>query len=285
MRNRPHTPNLFRTEKDAVRLYQLYLNRLQMNGLDEETVTACAEIRRHATRTVGAKEALFTYGYAIESLCRLRRYKAAWWQLREREKLHLGARLDLSQRDWAGYDACELMWRYAPLLYLLRRFELGCALQEKALACFFSGKVRSYDVLPYVYKPESRPRECHHVSLRHFYDRLGRDLRGWQHWESFVSGFHPRLYRMAAVERDELLHDPQRLADFSDRLAELAKARITSSVTRGQADLVQSAERVGRAQQSIRKQLDEFQVRIQPTIERTDKKLKRLFPELRGLKR
>jgi len=51
MRTPPHTPKLFRTEKDAVRLYKLYLIRLQMNGVDEETVAACAEIRRHAGRT------------------------------------------------------------------------------------------------------------------------------------------------------------------------------------------------------------------------------------------
>jgi hypothetical protein len=190
-------PNLFRMEEHAVRLYELYLGRLEMNGLDEEVVAACRQIRRHAARSVGVKEALFT--------------------------------------------------------------------------------------LPYVYKSGGRPRELHHVALRHFYDRLGRSLGEWDHWEAFVGSFHPRLFCLAGVSRDELLHDPQRLGEFDEKLTEAGRARITSSVTRGQADLVESEEQVRRAQQSIQEKLDEFQERIRPTKERTDAKLKKLFPELRGL--
>jgi hypothetical protein len=68
-------------------------------------------------------------------------------------------------------------------------------------------------------------------------------------------------------------------------LMRLREERGTSGVTRGQADLVESPAKVRRFQEATQGKLEEFRERIQPTKEKSDVLLKKLFPELRKLRK
>jgi hypothetical protein len=128
--------------------------------------------------------------------------------------------------------------------------------------------------------PEDRCR----VTLAHFYERLGKSLREWAHWEKFVDGFHPRLFRQAGVHREEMLANPERLPTFFERLMDIRAERTTSGVTRGQADLIESPAKVKAWHEKTTKQLDEFKETHAPTRKRYNTKLRELFPELRELR-
>jgi hypothetical protein len=279
-------PDLWRLKEDVERLYMRYLNRLQMNHLHENVVSACCQIRRYASRGPGLKAGLFTFSFEIDSLCDLKDYQAAWRQLRMRERVIYGERLDLAHREWSATDGPELAFAYAPLLFFLGRHRQGCRLLETALGFWFRGrKARSYDVLFHVYNGDEQPCNRCRVTLSHFYDRLGKGLREWQHWEAFINGFHSRLFRLARVRRQELLDDSRGLAVFFDRLMRIRDDRTTSGVTWGQRDLIESPTNVRRRQDAVQEELEKFRERIKPTHERITTRLQELFPELRGLSR
>jgi hypothetical protein len=279
-------PDLWRGKEDAAQLYQLYLCRLQMNRLHERVVSACRQIRRYAARGPGATEGLFTFSFEIDSLCDLKDYQTAWRQLRLREDSHFGARFDLAQRRWAAGDCWELAFFYAPLLFFLKRYRQGCTLLETSLGFWFNRrKVRSYDILFHVYNGDEEPSNRCRVTLAHFYDRLGKGLREWQHWEAFVNGFHPRLVRLSGIRRDELLANPGHLTVLFDKLMDVRDERTTSGVGGGQSDLIDSAAKVRKRQETTQRKLSEFRERIKPVQERTNRTLQELFPELQGLLR
>jgi hypothetical protein len=258
-------PDLWRMKEDAARLYQLCLCRLQMHDQHERVVSACRQIRRHAARGPGPAEGWFTFYFAIDSLCELGNYRAAWRQLRLREELAFGERFDLVRREWTPTDWWDLAFYYAPLLFFLGRYRRGCALLETSLGfCFGGKKTRSFDLLFHVSSGDTEPRHRCGVALSHFYTRLGKSLGEWRHWEAFVKGFHPRLFRLAAIRRDELLRDPGRLGAFA---AALMTARD---------DLLESPRK---------RQRDKFVERNNTARKRIEAKLHELFPELRGLPR
>jgi hypothetical protein len=277
-------PDLWRLKEDAARLYQLYLCRLQANRLHERVICACRQIRRYATQGPGINHGLFTYSFEIDALCQLQDYRAAWRQLRQRESKVFGKRLNLAHRQWSERDRWELAFSYAPLLFFLGRYRQGCALLEASLEFSFkSEKVRSYDMLFHVYNGDQQPPDRCRVTLAHFYDRLGKCLRDWQHWKAFVNGFHARLFRLSGVSREQLFADPGQLAAFVSKLVNVRDERTTSGVGGGQSDLIESAAKVHKRQLAMRRKLDEFAVRIKPVQDRTDRKLQELFPELQGL--
>jgi hypothetical protein len=276
-------PDLFSHREHAKRLYSLYLCRLQSNELDEELVVACREIREHAALGPGIQAAHFTFHFEIDSLCRLGKYSAAWRQLRKQEKLIRGANRDIVHHEWVAHEHHWLLHYYAPLLYFLVRLQLGRSLQEAGLSFLLRGRSKSCDALFYVYKPLRTPRERHEVTLRHFYTRLGKSLRDWQQWEQFVRGFHPKLFELTGVMSEELLRDPRRMSRFFRELGRLREERTTSSVTRGQADLVESPGAVRQAQERIQDQLEGFVERNRSSFEKTDEVLEKLFPELQSL--
>ena len=55
MRMTTQLPDLWRARADPDRMYQLYLARLQMNGLHDRVVAACRQIRRYAARGHGVR--------------------------------------------------------------------------------------------------------------------------------------------------------------------------------------------------------------------------------------
>lgn len=277
-------PDLWRANEDAVRLYQLYLCRLQMNDMHERIVAACHRIRRYAARGPGPTEGLFTISIEIESLCALKDYEAAWRRLRRQEEIAFGKRFDLRSRQWSRADFWELVFSYAPLLYFRGRYCQGSELLETSLDFWFGGtKPWSFDILFHVYNGDPEPSHRCRVTLSHFYGRLGRDLRQWRHWEAFVNGFHPRLFRLSGVPREELMADPGRLAAFFDKLLDLRNRRTTSGVGWGQSDLIDSAAKVRKQQDATQHKLNELRERITPMQERTNRKLQELFPELQGM--
>jgi hypothetical protein len=277
-------PDLWRAKEDAARLYQLYLCRLQMNRLHERVVAVCPQIRRYAARGPGPTEGLFTFSFELDSLCDLKDYRAAWRRVRLREAIVFGKRIDLRSRVWSITDGWELPFSYAPLLFFLGRYHQGCKLLETFLdLCFARRKVRSFDLLFHVYNGDEEPWNRCRVPLSHFYNRLGKDLRQWRHWDAFVNGFHPRLFRLSGVRREELMADSGRLAVFFDKLMDARNERTTSGVGGGQSDLIDSANKVRKRQEAMQRKLDEFRERIKPVQERTNRKLQELFPELREL--
>lgn len=277
-------PNLWREEEDAPRLYNLYLCRLQMNRLAERTVVACRTIRRYAGRGPGPMEGLFTFFYEIEALCDLGDYKAAWRQLRQRDFIASGERFDLARRKWSTAEAYNLGFYYAPLLFFRGRFRRGCTLLEMWLDCWFRKKaVHSFDILGHVYNEDNVPSHRCRVTLSHFYAQLGKSLGEWRHWDAFVNGFHPRLFRLAAVKREDLLTAPGLLPTFFSTLKDVQGERTISGVGGSQSDLVESAGKVRKRQEGLKRRLAAFRKRIKPVQQRTNQHLEELFPELQRL--
>jgi hypothetical protein len=277
-------PDLWRAKEDASRLYSLYLAHLSMNGRYEQVVAACPKIRRYAARGPGAKEALFAFSFELDALVELKRYRQAWRRLRLREETVFGKRFNLLRREWSADDSWDLCWCYAPLLFFLGRYRQGCALLEISLDSWFGDqKVRSYDVLFHVYNGDEEPDNRCRVTLKHFYTRLGKNLSEWRHWEKFVNGFHPRLFRLAGVSREELLADSEQLGGFFDNLMGVRAERTTSGVTRGQADLIESPRKVQEWQEATQAERLEFHERSSASRKHINNKLRELFPEIASL--
>ena len=269
-------PNLFDREDDARRLYSLYLIRLQMRGDYDRVIDACGQIRKHAAATVGVKSALFTFDFEDESLCHAQRFDTAWERLRERERIVHGRTLELVAHSWTAGDAQILKYHYCPLLYFRRQYNLGCQLLETALGFKMQANESSYDLLHHVYKPDEEPVDKYQVSLRHFYDALGKDLTDWQHWESFVNGFHSRLFDLARIDRDDLHTDAALLYPFFTRLMAERDNRLFSGATMGESDLTDPPDKVAESQREIH---GKFNAAMRSTQPRIDEILRKHFPD------
>jgi len=277
-------PDLWRAQADAERMYQLYLVRLQRNGLHERVVTACRQIRRYAARGPGRPAGLFTFFFEVDSLVALNSYHAAWRQAQLRDETIRGHRVSLERRRWSAKDSSELAYTYAPLMYFLKRYALGCKLLETSLGFWYQRpKAQSYDVLFHVYNADDEPRIRPRVTLAHFYRRLGRDLKEWALWSTFVNRLAAPLFPIAGVERKALLEDASKLTVLFANLVRVREERVTSGVTRGQADLIESPAKVKRWQNATRARAQRF--RNDPARERTRGLLLQHFPELQGLAR
>jgi hypothetical protein len=265
-------------------MYQLYLARLQMNGLHDRVVAACRQIRRYAARGPGRRAGLFTFSFEVASLVVMKDYQAAWRQVRLRDEIIRGRRVRFDLRKWSIKDFSELAHTYAPLMYFLKRYSLGCQLLETALASWYQRpKAQSYDILFHVCNADEEPRIGPRVTLMHFYRRLGKDLKEWRLWPTFVRGLTAPLLRIAGVERKSLLEDPSQLMVLLANLQRVRRERVTSGVTRGQADLIQCPAKVKRWQTATRAKIQRFDE--DPARERTRAVLLQHFPELQGLAR
>lgn len=282
-------PNLWRDDEDASRLYKIFLACLAKNEMPERVIVACRQIRRLAARGPGPKEAMFTFSTEIDALCELKQYKSAWRVLHAREEVLYGERVDIANNPERTISPPELEYEYAPLLFFLKRFQKGCFLKEAYLDYWFRGsmastKVRSYDILFSVCNGDIEPSNRCRVTLSHFYSRLGKGLTEWRHWEAFVNGFHPKLFRQSGVAHDELIRDASRLPIFFENLLAIRDKRVTSGVGGSVSDLIDSPGRVKKRQDAIRKKLGKFDQRTKSRRSEIDTKLQRLFPELRDLR-
>jgi len=277
-------PDLWRAKADAERMYQLYLVRLQINELHDRVVDACRLVRRYAARGPGRRAGLFTFSFEVDSLVSQRNYSAAWRQVQLRDEVIRGHRIPLEGRRWSPKDFWELTCTYAPLMYFLERYAVGAKLLETALSFWYRRpKAESYNVLFHVYNGDDEPRILPRVTLTHFYRRTGKDLEEWALWPVFVRGLAAPLFRIAGIERKALLADSSQLATFFSNLTRLRSERVTSGVTRGQADLIEDRVKVKRWQDATRASRKRFD--NDPARERTKATLYRHFPELESLAR
>jgi hypothetical protein len=229
------------------------------------------------------EQAAFTFTEEIEALCKLKRYKTSWRVLQVREEVLFGQRLDIANHPERAENPYELEY-YAPILFVLKRFENGCVLKEAYLDCFFrAAKVRSYDMLCSVYNSDIVPSHRCRVTLSHFYRQLGKDLKDWRHWAAFVNGFPPKLFRLAQVPRDGLLQDATNMPAFFDNLMAIRDGRVTSGVGGSLSDLTDSPGKVKERQDVLQERLRKFDERSAARKSETDMKLEELFPELREL--
>jgi hypothetical protein len=255
-----------------------------MHQAHERVVFACRRIRRYAARGPGPPQGLFTFSFEIDALCDLKDYRAAWRQLRLRDRTLYGRRLDFARRQWLRHEGWELQFSYAPILFFLRKYEQGCALLEKALAwSFVDAPVRSYHVIFSVYNDDRVPSHRARVTLSHFYRRLSKRLTEWRYWTTFVDGFHSNLLDVAGVHRGKLLKDEGQLAVLYRRLLQLRDKRLTTPGGRGVGDLIDSAAEVKKTQKTRKKELERAAKKHKARTEQTNAKLRELFPELRAL--
>lgn len=281
----PLVPDLWRAgEKDARRLYDLLLTHLLMRGRHDWIIQVCRQVRRFASRGPGVEQGPFTLFWETDALWATQDYAAAWRLLRRHEPIFFGKRLDLRHHRWkrTSADYAWLTEYYAPLLYANHRYRLGCELLETALRHVFSRrKVRSYDLLGRIYNGEAEPDHRVLVTLAHFYGRLGKTLSQWQHWRRFVQGFHPRLFRLAHMNGEDLQADSGLLPTFCHRIGQVRSPHATSGVSQGEADLVDSPAKVRRWHETTKRQREAFEERIKPTREAMELRLRELFPILR----
>ena len=272
-------PDLWKQGADAERLYQLFLARLQANDADELVIDACRRIRRYAARGPGLRAAAFTFFFEINALVKRKSYRIAWRQMQLRDKVIRGRRVAPELRKWSPKDYSELRYSYAPLMYFLGRYEAGSRFLETALRFWYARpRANSYDVLFDVYNTDAEPDALPRVTLSHFYCHLGRDLDEWDLWPTFVRGFAAPLFRISGIERRALLSDPSLLSDFFTKLVQVRSARTTSGVSRGQADIVESAEKVKRWQDATRAKLERF--RSDPARAQTQRLIATHFGEV-----
>ncbi|HLW65947.1 MAG TPA: hypothetical protein VKS79_11620 [Gemmataceae bacterium] len=277
-------PNLWQSGEDARRLYSLFLSRLELGCKYKRMVFACRQIRRYARGGPGSDAGLFTFGPEIDALCGLKKYGVAWRQLRYYEVRVFGHHLKCDRPKLSTADAMVCSIYHVPLLYFLGRYEKGRNLLEKCLDQWFRVKRRrSYDIMYLVSNLYRRPLFRCTVTLAHFYQRLGTDLREWRHWAAFVKGFHPGLFSRAPVSQEELLADSSALGPFLEHLSNLHSERVTSGVGGGQSYLIDSPAKVAKRQKALQEKLDDFYRSMRGVIDSTNAKLEQLFPELQEL--
>ena len=273
-------PDLWRIKEDAQRLYQLYLGRLMMSGAHERVVEASRRIRRHAARGPGREAGVFTFWFEVDALCDLKQYQTAWRQLRRWEEIALGRRIDLRRQTWPADELAWFEYEHIPLLYFMGRYREGCRLLEAILdSRLDEPRARSYDVLFRIYNGDKEPADRCRVTLTHFYSRLGKDLLRWPRWEEFVNGLDSRLFRLAAIRREELLADPRRLTPFYKRLMAIRDERMTSGTTSGERDLTDSAAKVRKRQDGVQETRRQFNESYKARRKVLNAKLRDIFPE------
>ena len=276
-------PDLWKEgEPDARRLYQLFLAYLMRDERHDRIVEVCRIIRRNVARGPGRRDGLFTYPIELESLCALGRFEPAWRQLRRWEETEFGRRLDIRRHRWTREQGHILLYQYAPLMYYRQRYHLGRRLQETGLRFAFQERhLNSYEILFHVYNDDPEPSQCPRVTLIHFYRRLDRSLDQWENWVRFIDGFHPRLLRIAEIRREDLRSDVSLLPLLYRRLLEISAARITSGVTRGQNDLIQSEAKVRRWQEETAEKIRQHDREFRSQRRTIRENLVSWFPELR----
>lgn len=123
------------------------------------------------------------------------------------------------------------------------------------------------------------PTRTYDVTLWHFYQALGRDLRTWPLWNAFIDGFDPKLFEHSGIGQEALRQDPQRLGPFFAWIIRTRNERTFSGTTAGEKDVTESKSKVRRRQAATLKQLRKLPQ--QPDMQAWDRRMIELFPELR----
>jgi hypothetical protein len=275
-------PNLFRTSDEPgqiARYYGIYLSKLRVARRLHRLVEVCRSIRRFARNHGKPKAGLFTFQYEMHAHEGMGDVEAMWRLLRAWDRAALGKPIDLaSHRRWSAEDAHRMMFYYVPLLYFRGHYRLGCELLEKALKMHSRQKGWSFELLWHVYKPLPQPATIYDVTLMHFYRALGRDLRDWPLWDTFVEGFRPELFRQSGVNQELLRSDPALLKPFFGWISAEQQRRLFTHTTAGVADLVDSQAKVKRRQTDVATRI--ARLAADPSHLLLEEKLEKMFPEL-----
>jgi len=279
-------PNLFKGPQktnSAARLYQIFLSRLSTSGRSDRILSACREIRRYAKLAGKPQTAAFTYFWEMEAHGQKQDYEAMWRSLRAEEHYRTGRRFRLASHCWSHREHHDLIFRYAPLLYLRGRYKLGCRLMETAREMASHRKRWSFEWLWHVYKPLKAPSSIYDVTLAHFYAALDRDLADWELWDKFLDGFDPSLFRSSGIAKEALRQKPRLMKSFFEWVVAERRKRLFTGTADGERDLVESPNKVRRRQSARKVMLLRFDQ--QPGREIFESKLEALFPELASLAR
>ena len=227
-------PNLFEKEFDAIRLYLLFLARLDRAGLYSAVVETCNQIKEYAKTTFDQRDpsregnakpndhlALFVYGPQRQALVAMGEFDGAWDQLLEYETLANGRKRDLNPSDLSEDDAHFFLFDYAPLLYFRGEFEQGASLKERGIEFAINHWDQSEHFLDHVYSArESEPSRSVDVSLMEIYKKLGKKLQEWNVWSYYVSQFSTEVLKAAGAEVREIVQNPELLETVATVLAE-----------------------------------------------------------------
>jgi len=252
----PRLPNLFRSDpKNAARYYQIFLAKLLIQDRHEDVIDICRKIRRLAPPEYNKRNLSAYFLMEVASLAELKRYGIAWRQLRRAERVRWGRQLDLWTHRWRLEDTPLVTMHYVPLLYHRREYKLGRQLCERALAMVLRrGDVA--EALPFIAGPQGGvPDSMFGVTLLHFYEALGEDIRLWNGWNKFIDGLPRRHFDGTEITAAHLKQDSTRLRDFIGKLIQKQNAenrRVVAEQQRGiRAFKVRNAARLGEAEAEI----------------------------------
>lgn len=277
-------PNLFHGPQrtaSAQRLYEIFLARLTFAGSRDRVVSAAREIRRYANTMGGRRAGAFSYYWEMEVHEHHQDFESMWRSLRAQEKAWLGRQLRLSTHRSTYRDHPQLIFRYAPLLYLRGSYRLGCRLTEIALEMTSHRRGWSFEWLWHVYKPVKAPTATREVTLSHFYSALGRDLSQWEQWNKFLDGFDPKLFRTSGITKESLRDDSRRIKPFFEWIVGERRKRLFTGTTDGERDLTEPPSKVQSRQSARKRMLLKFDAASERDL--FEQKLLQLFPELAGL--
>jgi hypothetical protein len=277
-------PNLFKGPQktsSAQRLYEIFLSRLSTSRRSDRILSACREIRRYAKLTGKPHTGAFTYFWEMEAHAQRTDYDAVWRSLRAEEQFRRGKRLRLASHRWSRREHGDLIFRYAPLLYLTGRYRLGCRLMETALEMVSHQKGWWFECLWHVYKPLKSPSSTYDVTLAHFYTALGRDLSDWELWDRFLDGFDPKLFRSSGISKEALRQHPRLMKPFFEWIVAERRKRLFTGTADGERDLLESPSKVRRRQSARKEMLLRFDERSRQDL--FEQRFEALFPELTKL--
>jgi hypothetical protein len=238
-------------------------------------------IRRYAKLAGKPEDAAFTWQWEMDAHGQMRNYEAMWRSLQAGERLRTGRSIRVASHRWSHRDHHDLIFRYAPLLYLRGRYKLGCKLMETALEMTSHRKKWSFESLWHVYKPLKTPSSIYDVTLAHFYAALDRDLSDWSLWNRFLNGFDPKLFGSSGIAKEDIRQNPRLIKSFFEWIVAERRKRLFTGTADGERDLVESPSKVRRRQTARKKLLLSFD-RGQEVF---NSKIEALFPELTKLPR
>ncbi len=274
-------PNLFAgplKSKHSQRLYEVLLARLSFARQSDRMLMACRDIRRFARKAGRKKAVASTYFWEMEAHGHRHDFEAMWRTLRAWEEASMGQRIKVGAHNWTHKEHHQLIFGYAPLLYLRGRYRLGCRLMEKALEMSSHRKGWSFESLWHVYKPLSKPSSVYDVTLAHFYTALGRELSEWELWPKFLDGLDAKLFQGSGIAKEALRKDSQLIKPFFEWVTSERRKRLFTGTTDGERDLVESPSKVRRRQSARKREL--LKVDAAPARIQFEQKLLQLFPEL-----
>lgn len=217
-------PNLWNSQPDAQRLYDLLLCQLSVHNQHARVIEVCQQIRSFAAIGHGVEAAAFTSHWLIDSHLALRNCAAARQELEDQERRQHGETLDLPQEARNSLRFYDFVNLYVPLHYLEGQYPAGVRLMETALGVWFViPEPTSSHLLAYVCNGVEEPESHRQVTLSHFYRQLGRPLSEWQHWPAFLRGLDDDWFRQAGIERESLECNPDQLPEFARRIEQIRR--------------------------------------------------------------